>query len=96
MYVEEIARGEQARRSTPYETLIVTRQGKVGLITLNRPQALNALNTLLIGELNRALKTFDTDPRHRLHRHHRQREGIRRRCRHQGDGHQDLRRSLWQ
>ena len=61
MYVEEIAKGEHALGGTPYETLIVTREGKVGLITLNRPQALNALNTLLIKELNRALKAFDTD-----------------------------------
>lgn len=62
MYVEDIARGEEASGAPAYETLIVKRQGKVGLITLNRPQALNALNALLIGELNRALKTFDTDP----------------------------------
>jgi len=62
MFVEEIARGEEAPGAPAYETLIVTRQGKVGLITLNRPQALNALNALLIGELNQALKTFDTDP----------------------------------
>ncbi len=62
MFVEEIARGEEAPGAPAYETLIVTRQGKVGLITLNRPQALNALNALLIGELNHALKAFDTDP----------------------------------
>jgi enoyl-CoA hydratase len=62
MYVEEIARGEQTPEGTAYETLIVEKRGKVGLITLNRPHALNALNTLLISELNRALKAFDTDP----------------------------------
>ncbi len=62
MFVEEIAQGEQAPEENPYETLLVTRQGKVGLITLNRPHALNALNTLLISELNRALKGFETDP----------------------------------
>jgi enoyl-CoA hydratase len=62
MYVEEIAKGEEAPQATPYETLIVTRHSKVGLITLNRPHSLNALNTLLIKELNRALKTFDVDP----------------------------------
>jgi enoyl-CoA hydratase len=62
MYVEEIARGEEAPETNPYKTLMVTRQGKVGLITLNRPQALNALNTLLIAELNKALRAFDTDP----------------------------------
>lgn len=62
MSVEEITRGKEAPEASLYETLIVTTEGKVGLITLNRPHALNALNALLIGELNRALLTFDTDP----------------------------------
>ena len=31
-----------------YETLIVETRGNVGLVTLNRPQALNALNLSLI------------------------------------------------
>jgi enoyl-CoA hydratase len=63
MYVEDISREREAGSSTnPYQTLIVTMQGKVGLITLNRPQALNALNTLLISELNRALDKFEADP----------------------------------
>ncbi len=61
MYVEETARGEEPSVNA-YETLIVTQEGKAGLITLNRPQALNALNTKLIGELNKALKGFDKDP----------------------------------
>lgn len=61
MYVEENARGEEYNANV-YDTLIVTRHGKVGLVTLNRPQALNALNTKLIGELNKALKSFDKDP----------------------------------
>jgi enoyl-CoA hydratase len=34
----------------------------VGLLTLNRPQALNALNSALVGELNRALDAFEADP----------------------------------
>ena len=62
MLAEDIAQGEEAPAQNPYQTLIVTREGKVGLITLNRPKALNALNTQLIGELNKALKAFDTDP----------------------------------
>ena len=37
-----------------YETILVETKGKVGLITLNRPQALNALNGQLIGEINQA------------------------------------------
>ncbi|ESW85685.1 enoyl-CoA hydratase [Mesorhizobium sp. M1005] len=34
-----------------YETIIVETRGKVGLITLNRPQALNALNSQVLAEL---------------------------------------------
>jgi enoyl-CoA hydratase len=45
-----------------YETILVERRGAVGLITLNRPKALNALNSQLIGELNQALAGFDADP----------------------------------
>jgi enoyl-CoA hydratase len=44
-----------------YETIIVTQQGRVGRITLNRPQALNALNAQLIRELNAALDGFEAD-----------------------------------
>ena len=44
-----------------YETLIVETHGRVGLITLNRPQALNALNDQLTGELDEALAAFDAD-----------------------------------
>ncbi|MFD7832483.1 enoyl-CoA hydratase, partial [Kitasatospora sp. NPDC059803] len=34
-----------------YETILVERKGRVGLITLNRPKALNALNTQLMNEV---------------------------------------------
>jgi len=34
---------------------------KVGIITLNRPKALNALNSALMDELGTALKAFDAD-----------------------------------
>ena len=44
-----------------FETILVETRGKVGLITLNRPQALNALNTALLNEVNRALDTFEAD-----------------------------------
>ena len=39
-----------------YETILVETRGRVGLITLNRPQALNALNSTLVGELNRGAR----------------------------------------
>jgi enoyl-CoA hydratase len=45
-----------------YETIEVrTEAGKVGIITLNRPKALNALNDTLMTELGDALKAFDKD-----------------------------------
>lgn len=44
-----------------YETLIVDTREKVGLITLNRPDALNALNAQLMQELGDALEKFDED-----------------------------------
>jgi enoyl-CoA hydratase/carnithine racemase len=37
--------------------------GKVGLITLNRPKALNALSSDLFHEVNNALENFDNDPK---------------------------------
>lgn len=44
-----------------YENLLVETRGRVGLITLNRPKALNALNDALMDELGTALKAFDSD-----------------------------------
>jgi enoyl-CoA hydratase len=44
-----------------YASIIVERRGRVGLITLNRPDALNALNAALIGELVAALDDFGRD-----------------------------------
>jgi enoyl-CoA hydratase len=44
-----------------YETLIVDTRGAVGLVTLNRPQALNALNAKLLEELVDALEAFAAD-----------------------------------
>jgi enoyl-CoA hydratase len=45
----------------PYETILVEKRGRVGIITLNRPQALNALNGKLISELNNALDDCEAD-----------------------------------
>ncbi len=44
-----------------YETLIVETRGAVGLITLNRPQALNALNSTVLKELLQAYAAFEND-----------------------------------
>ena len=45
-----------------YETILLEVQDRVGLITLNRPQALNALNAQLISELNQALDSLESNP----------------------------------
>jgi enoyl-CoA hydratase len=42
-----------------YENILVETHGKVGLVTLNRPKALNALNDQLMDELGHALLSFD-------------------------------------
>ncbi|MEP9369639.1 enoyl-CoA hydratase [Xanthobacter sp. VNH20] len=44
-----------------YETILVETHGRVGLIRLNRPQALNALNAQIISELNTAVDLFEAD-----------------------------------
>jgi enoyl-CoA hydratase len=44
-----------------YKTLLVTTDGAVGVIALNRPEALNALNAQLMDELTAALDAFESD-----------------------------------
>ncbi len=44
-----------------YETILTSTDGRVGVITLNRPKALNALNDQLMDELGEALLSFDAD-----------------------------------
>ena len=44
-----------------YETIIVETKGKVGIIRLNRPQALNALNAQVNAELTAAIDAFEAD-----------------------------------
>jgi enoyl-CoA hydratase len=46
-----------------YETIIVETRGKVGLVTLNRPEALNALNSTVLAEVLAAMQTFEVNPR---------------------------------
>lgn len=45
-----------------YETIIAEEKGRVGLITLNRPKALNAINQQLSQELLAAAEAFDRNP----------------------------------
>ncbi len=44
-----------------YQNIIVDTRGRVGVVTLNRPQALNALCDALIRELGQALDAFEAD-----------------------------------
>ena len=44
-----------------YQYILVERDERVGIVTLNRPKELNALNTDLVGELADALEDFDRD-----------------------------------
>ncbi|MGC4367793.1 enoyl-CoA hydratase [Hydrogenophaga sp. R2] len=48
--------------STTPETILVRTEGRVGIVTLNRPKQLNALNDQLMNELGAALAAFDADP----------------------------------
>lgn len=44
-----------------YQTIIVKTEGAIGIVTLNRPAALNALNTALMDELSAAIDAFEAD-----------------------------------
>jgi enoyl-CoA hydratase len=46
---------------TAYETILVEQKGAVTLITLNRPKALNALNSTVLGELIHAFAAYEAD-----------------------------------
>ena len=48
--------------SDPYETILTETRGRVRLITLNRPKALNAINLQLTREVIRAATEADADP----------------------------------
>ncbi|MGW6379536.1 enoyl-CoA hydratase [Rhodococcus sp. NPDC055112] len=45
-----------------FETILLERKGRVGVITLNRPKALNALNAQLMGEVVAAVVDLERDP----------------------------------
>src|SRR2546423_11908084 len=44
-----------------YQYILVERDERVGIVTLNRPKELNALNTDLVGELADSMEDFDRD-----------------------------------
>ena len=44
-----------------YETILTERRGRVLLVTLNRPQALNALNSQVLADLTDAMRLLDRD-----------------------------------
>ncbi|MET0170353.1 MAG: enoyl-CoA hydratase [Aliihoeflea sp.] len=46
-----------------FETILVETRGKVGLITLNRPKALNALNSQVLKDVVAAAEAFEADPK---------------------------------
>ncbi|MCX2185782.1 enoyl-CoA hydratase [Streptomyces sp. SKN60] len=48
--------------ATPYETILVERKGRIALLTLNRPKALNALNLQIMEEVVAATEALDRDP----------------------------------
>jgi hypothetical protein len=52
----ELARGHELR------TIKIERHDRVAVVTLDRPQALNALNLQLMGETTEALTGLDSDP----------------------------------
>jgi len=45
-----------------YETILTEKRGRVGLMTLNRPKALNALNSQLLKEVLDAAQAWERDP----------------------------------
>jgi enoyl-CoA hydratase len=44
-----------------YEHLLIEREGRVGIVTLHRPAAMNALSSPLVNELGQALEAFEDD-----------------------------------
>lgn len=48
--------------TSPYETLVITRQGDVEIVTMTRPEVRNALNTRMGEELYHWFETLSLDP----------------------------------
>jgi enoyl-CoA hydratase len=56
------ANSKERKQMNEYKTILVARDGRVGTITLNRPEALNALNQELASEVLEAAQVLDRDP----------------------------------
>jgi enoyl-CoA hydratase len=56
-----IQRPKKGSLTMTYELILTKTEGRVGIVTLNRPKQLNALNDQLMDELGAALKAFDAD-----------------------------------
>jgi enoyl-CoA hydratase len=52
---------KKSKNKMNYENILIETRGRVGLITLNRPKALNALNDQLMDEVGHALLAFDAN-----------------------------------
>lgn len=48
--------------SSPYNTIVIERRDRVGIVTLHRPEALNALNLEMMHEVTTACADLDGDP----------------------------------
>src|SRR5713101_2765231 len=59
--VVEHEEGQSINQNQGYQNILVERRGAVGIVTLNRPTVLNALNAALIAELSSALDDFEGD-----------------------------------
>ncbi|EGG23165.1 enoyl-CoA hydratase [Cavenderia fasciculata] len=51
----------ESKNTSNYQNILTEKRGRVAIITLNRPKALNALSDGLIGEINIAMKQFQDD-----------------------------------
>ena len=59
--LHEPLRAHSLEKTMAYQNIKVETRDKVGVITFNRPESLNALNSEIIDELNRSLASYDAD-----------------------------------
>ena len=59
-----------------YQTILVERQDSAGIITMNRPERLNAMNLEMKRELIQALEDLEADERGARRHPHRRRTGV--------------------